>query len=108
LVTGSARRVGKEIALELARQGMHQIVHYGSSEDEANQTAEEIRALGVKAITARADVRNPDEIAALFEQIRAEYGRLDLLVNSASIFIRGSLPDISLEDWQRVLDVNDH
>lgn len=106
LVTGSAKRIGKTIALELARQGMHQVIHYRKSEHEANQTAEEVRALGVKAVVARADQSDPADVNGLFEAIRSHFGRLDLLVNSASEFGRGSFLDLTLEAWQHTLDVN--
>ena len=106
LVTGSARRIGKTIALELARQGMHQVVHYRDSEREANETAGEIRALGVQAFIVKADLSNPTEINALFDEIRTYYGRLDLLVNNASVFAQGNILDLSLEAWRHTLDIN--
>lgn len=106
LVTGSARRVGKAIALELARQGMHLVVHHGSSHAEAEATAGEIRALGVRALVVRADLRDPAAISRIFEVIRGEYGRLDLLVNSASNFKAASLLDVTLDEWHEVLDTN--
>ncbi len=106
LVTGSARRVGKAIALELARQGMRQIVHHSSSDQEAAETAAEIKALGVDAIIVKADQTIPGDVQRLFDTIRQHYGRLDVLVNSASIFHRASIIDLSLEEWQNVLDTN--
>jgi len=106
LVTGSARRVGKAIALELARQGMRQVVHHSSSDEEAAQTAAEIRALGVDAIIVKADHTQPDEVQRMFETIRQHYGRLDVLVNSASIFQPAAILDLSVEEWHHVLDVN--
>src|SRR5690348_12887759 len=80
LVTGSARRVGKAIALELAKNGVHQVIHHSSSDQEAESTASEIRALGVEAIIAKADLRQPAEVNHLFQQIKQHYGRLDILV----------------------------
>jgi NAD(P)-dependent dehydrogenase (short-subunit alcohol dehydrogenase family) len=106
LVTGSARRVGKAIALELARQGMHQVVHHKASDQEADETAAEIRALGVEAIVVKADQSQPADVQHLFDAIRAHYRRLDLLVNSASIFNRGDILDITYEEWQNALGVN--
>jgi NAD(P)-dependent dehydrogenase (short-subunit alcohol dehydrogenase family) len=106
LVTGSARRVGRAIALELARQGMHQVVHYSTSEHEAEATADEIRALAVKAITIQADHSQPADVQRLFEMVHQQFGRLDLLVNSASIFKPAHVMEISLEEWQHVMDVN--
>lgn len=108
LVTGSARRVGRAIALALAHEGMHLCIHYAtaSSADEAESVAELIRAEGVRAITVQADQSKPAEVDRLFDRIRQEYGRLDLLVNSASLFFKGDLLSVSYEDWQRVMDIN--
>jgi NAD(P)-dependent dehydrogenase (short-subunit alcohol dehydrogenase family) len=106
LVTGSARRVGKTIALELARQGMNQVIHHAHSETEAADTADQVRALGVSALVAKADLRQPDAIQRLFDTIRQQFGRLDLLVNSAATFQAAPILDISLEEWRSVLDVN--
>jgi pteridine reductase len=106
LVTGSARRVGKAIAIALAREGAHLIVHYGRSEDEARQTAEEIAGLGVEAFPVQADLGDPDQIVALFEAAGGRFGRLDVLVNSAASFEKRDFDAITLDDWERVLAVN--
>jgi len=108
LVTGSARRVGRHIALRLAACGMHVVVHYGnpSSAPDAETAAAEIAAHGVQTRIIRADLGDPEQIAALFEQIQAHFGRLDLLVNNAAIFPRQRLMEASLADWQSVLAIN--
>jgi NAD(P)-dependent dehydrogenase (short-subunit alcohol dehydrogenase family) len=106
LVTGSARRVGKAIALELARQGMNLVVHHSASDREADETAAEIRSLGVDAIIVRADQSQPADVQRLFDATRAHYGRLDLLVNNASIFKAGNIVDLPFDEWQTVLGVN--
>ncbi len=106
LVTGSARRVGQAIALELARQGMIQVIHHGHSDAEADETARMIRDLGVQAMIVKADLSQPAEIQRLFESIRQQFGRLDVLVNSASNFKNGNILDVSLDEWRSVLDVN--
>jgi NAD(P)-dependent dehydrogenase (short-subunit alcohol dehydrogenase family) len=106
LVTGGARRVGRAIALGFAAQGAHIILHHGSSDDAAAQTASDIRALGVEAHVVKADLRQYDAIAACFEQVRQIYGRLDVLVNSASNFEQGSFLDVTPESWKMAVDVN--
>jgi pteridine reductase len=106
LVTGSARRVGKAIALELARHGVHQVIHHSNSDQEAESTASEIRALGVEAISVKADQRQSAEVDRLFQTIKQHYGRLDILVNSASVFRKASILEMSVEEWQLVLDIN--
>lgn len=108
LVTGSARRVGRYIALKLAACGMHMVVHYGnpSSAPEAETAAAEMAAHGVQVKIIRADLSDPEQIAALFAQVQKHFGRLDLLVNNAAIFPRQTLMDASLADWQNVLAIN--
>ncbi len=108
LVTGSARRVGRHIALRLAACGMHVVVHYGSpaSAPEAESAAAQIAAHGVQAQIVRADLGDPAQIAMLFEQIQARFGRLDLLVNNAAIFPRQTLMAASLAEWHNTLMIN--
>lgn len=106
LVTGSARRVGKEIALELARQGMHLVIHHSRSEAEAQAVADEVEALGSQSLIVRADLSQPAEVERLFTEIQARYGRLDVLVNSAANFLRGAIRDLSLDEWHEALTVN--
>lgn len=106
LVTGSARRVGKAIALDLAHQGMSLIVHHNRSVEDAAATAAEIRALGVDVIICQADQSQPDDIKGMFDQIRQHYGRIDLLVNNAANFEAGAILDMTFDDWHRSLSVN--
>jgi NAD(P)-dependent dehydrogenase (short-subunit alcohol dehydrogenase family) len=107
VVTGSAHRVGKAIALELARRGAHILVHYNSADDHnARSTVQEIKSLGVDAYSVQADISKPDGVEALFGAVREYFKRLDILVNSASVFHKGTLMDVTLETWQRSLDVN--
>ncbi len=108
LVTGSARRVGRHIALKLAACGMNLIIHYGSpsSAADAESAAADCRALGVSAHIIRADLGDEGQIAALFEQTQARYGQLDLLVNNAALFPRKDLLSVSLAEWQAVLAIN--
>ncbi len=106
LVTGAAHRVGKAIALALAREGASIVVHYGSSAGPAQDTAREIEALGVRAIPVQADLSDPAQIDALFDAVAGAFGRLDVLVNSAASFVRQPFDDITLDDWKDVLQVN--
>jgi pteridine reductase len=106
LVTGAGRRVGRAIALGLAGYGASIVVHYRSSEAEARQTVADIRALGVRAESFRADLGQPEDIAALFEGVMRSFGRIDVLVNSASTFHAGDVLDVTVEDWDRVMNVN--
>lgn len=106
LVTGSAHRIGKTIALALAADGAHIVVHYFGAEEAAQDTVREIKSFGVDAISVRADQSEPEQVAALFEAIDAHFGRLDILVNSANMFQKTDFLELSYEDWQRVINVN--
>jgi NAD(P)-dependent dehydrogenase (short-subunit alcohol dehydrogenase family) len=86
LVTGAAKRLGREIALQFARQGWDVAVHYGRSDQEAAQTVEEIRGLGVRAEAFQADLANEGGVKNLFLAVTKSFPNLDCLVNSASIF----------------------
>jgi 3-oxoacyl-[acyl-carrier protein] reductase len=105
-VTGSARRVGRAIALEFARQGANLVIHHNSSDADAERAATEAKTLGVDAIIVKADQSKPNEIKKMFGAIRAHYGRLDIFVNSAASFKKGNLVDISFDEWQSVLGTN--
>ncbi len=107
LITGSARRVGRAIALELARRGVHILVHYNSSADEAvRETLHDIKSHGVDAFSVQANISTADGVAHVFDRVKSQFRRLNILVNSASVFHQNELMDITLEDWQRSLDVN--
>ena len=106
IVTGGAHRVGKAIALALAREGAHVAVHYGTSEAAARDTVAEIESLGVRAIAVQADLHDPAQIDALFRAVDEEFGRLDVLVNSAASFVKQPFDEIGLDDWKDVLQVN--
>ncbi|ANJ00572.1 short chain dehydrogenase [Polynucleobacter wuianus] len=86
LVTGAAKRLGREIALQFARQGWDVAVHYGRSEKEAQETVSQIEALGVKGEAFQADLADERAAQNLFSQVSKQFVNLHCLVNSASIF----------------------
>ena len=107
LVTGSAHRVGRAIALELARVGVNIMVHYHSSEPEqVRDTLHDIKSLGVDAFEVQADISTPDGIHTVMSAVESEFGRLDILVNSASVFPKGDLIDVTLDSWELAMSVN--
>jgi pteridine reductase len=105
LVTGAAQRVGREIALALAKHGAHVAVHHRSSRDAARETVREIRATGVRAATVAGDLAKPAVPGRLVERTVRTLGRLDILVNCASVFEATPWPPAD-EDWAKHLDVN--
>jgi pteridine reductase len=106
LVTGGAARLGRAIALGLAARGADLALHYNTSEDAANRTAEAIRALGRRCVLIGADLRQPDSAGKLFDTAGAMYGRTDILINSAAVFARGTLEKTSPDLWDKTLAVN--
>lgn len=106
LVTGASRRVGRAIALDLARGGHDVVIHYRATTNEASEVATACAASGVRAVPIPADLTRPDEVAALFRRTDAEFGRLDVLVNSAAVFRRTPAWDLDLDDLDLHLETN--
>lgn len=106
LVTGGAVRVGRALSLGLADEGWDVAVGYHTSEAPAREVAEQVEAAGRRALLCPGDVSDPGDVRAIADRIRAELGRLDLLVNNASTFFRGRLAAISEEEWDRTMGVN--
>jgi 3-oxoacyl-[acyl-carrier protein] reductase/pteridine reductase len=106
LVTGAAKRIGRAIALELARAGADVGITYLNSQSEAEETATAIRGFGVRAFAARADLTQPEEIRAAVAAISDEFGGLDLLVNNAGYFESVVLEEITAEQWDHMFATN--
>ena len=106
LVTGASRGIGKAIAIELARQGADVIVNYLRDEQEALKVVEEIKNLGRKSIAVKADVSDFDEVSRMFEVIKKEFDKLNILVNNAGITKDRSLRRMTNEEWNKVIDTN--
>src|SRR5579871_6589221 len=106
LVTGSARRVGRAILLGFAAQGANVVVHHSNSPEDAEATAADARKLGVEALIVQGDYANHDDVVRNFRQIQAHYGRIDVLVNSASVFQSVDLLDVTPDEWNLSMDIN--
>jgi len=106
LITGGGSGIGEASALALARAGWS-LALCGRRLDRVEGVAAAVRALGVEAIVAQADVGDPDEVARLFETVKDRYGRLDLLFNNAGVAAAGKkLEDLTPQAWRRVVDTN--
>jgi 3-oxoacyl-[acyl-carrier protein] reductase len=108
LVTGSSRGLGKAIALELGKAGQKVVVNYVSdgSKSSADETCEEIKAVGGDAIAVQCDTSDPKAIKGMFKEIVDAYGTCDVLVNNAGITKDTLVMRMKPEQWQSVIDVN--
>jgi NAD(P)-dependent dehydrogenase (short-subunit alcohol dehydrogenase family) len=106
LVTGAARRLGRAMALALARAGFDVGVHYQSSAAEAEETCAAIRATGRRAAALRADLRLEAETAALLGRTRAALGPVGVLVNNASVFERDAWDSTTRKTWDAHMEPN--
>ncbi|UCG17386.1 MAG: SDR family oxidoreductase [Phycisphaerales bacterium] len=106
LVTGGARRVGRAIALELAGAGCDIALHFRRSQDDARATADDVAALGRRAELIQADFADPDAPRKVIESAVGAFGRLDVLVNNASVFDRMRIDEFDLQAWERTMRVN--
>ena len=106
LVTGGAVRVGRAIALALADTGAHIAVNYNTSADAAVATAAEIEARGRQALIHQADVSQAQQVQALVDAAVSRFGRLDVLVNSASLWRRTPWDELDEAAWDQLLDID--
>jgi NAD(P)-dependent dehydrogenase (short-subunit alcohol dehydrogenase family) len=106
LVTGGAKRLGRAIALGLAEAGFDVAVHYAGSAAEAAGTADEIRAMGRRAVTLQAELGREAEVTGLVPAAAEALGPIGVLVNNASTFERDEWRDVTRESWDRHLEPN--
>jgi len=105
IITGG-KRIGQVVARRLAARGMDLVLSYRGSKDEADRTVADVTAAGRRATTIVADVGRPADCAAIVEHAVASFGRLDVLVNMASIYRSVPLDGLTPEYWQADLDIN--
>lgn len=105
IVTGGGTGIGKGIARGLATEGAKTVIA-GRRIKELNKTAEEMNALGCTVVPFRADVREEDQVSALFAYTMDLFNRLDILVNNAGVFDNAPLDEFSVEAWDRVISTN--
>lgn len=109
VITGGGTGVGRATALELARRGCAVLINYSRSKEDAEQTAADASALGVRAIAVQADVADDAACRRMIDTAVREFGRLDILVNNAGVtsFIKhDNLEGVGLEDWNRIFSTN--
>lgn len=106
IVTGASRGIGREIALELARQGADVVVNYSGSEDRANQVVEEIKALGRNSFAFQCNVSNSESVASMVKETIDVFGKIDILVNNAGITRDNLLMRMKEDEWDDVININ--
>jgi 3-oxoacyl-[acyl-carrier protein] reductase/pteridine reductase len=106
LVTGAAKRIGRSIALRLAKEGADVVVNYATSKAEAEELTSEIQSLGRRAIALQADVSRRAEVHRMLAAAEKEFGRLDILVNNAGMFFAAKFEELTDEQWDRIMDAN--
>ena len=104
LVTGSAKRVGRELLLSIAACGADVAVHYNESSDAAEKTAEDAREYGVEATTVQGDVTDPDAVDAMFDAAETALGTIDILVNNVGNFDARHWEDIEWSAWRDTVE----
>jgi NAD(P)-dependent dehydrogenase (short-subunit alcohol dehydrogenase family) len=105
LVTG-ARHFGGVLAEALAKRGAHVALSYARSRDEAESAATRVRAVGSRAETFRADLSDPLACVALVDRVAETFGRLDVLINMASVYVLKPFDELTPADWSAPLDVD--
>jgi glucose 1-dehydrogenase len=106
IVTGSSSGIGAGIALSLAADGAKVVVNYTSTVDGAKKVVDEITGNGGSAIAVRADVSKEADVTAMFRQAIDAFGTVDILVNNAGLQQDAAFVDMTLAQWQRVIDIN--
>jgi glucose 1-dehydrogenase len=106
LVTGASSGIGEGIARGLAEAGAAVAVNYVSGEDRAQKLVDDIRAAGGRAIAVKADVSNEEQVIAMFRKAIDEFGSIDILVNNAGLQDDAPLHEMTLAQWQKVINVN--
>ena len=106
IVTGAESGIGKAIAIQMAGEGANVVINYIADADEAQKVADVAKKAGGKAIIVEADVSKEDQVIKMFGKTIETFGRLDILVNNAGIQQDAAFDEMTLEEWQKVIDVN--
>jgi pteridine reductase len=106
LVTGAGKRLGRSVALRLAEEGAGIAVHYRKSVQEAQEVVDTIKGGGGRAVAIPAELTSVDDIRRMMQTVAHEFGRLDILINSAANFLPASIVSTTEEVWDASLDTN--
>ncbi len=106
LVTGASRGIGRAAAERLAADGFDIVINYLRTREGAEEVARRVRELGRKALVLQADVASADQVGSMVSQALEHFGNIDVLVNNAGQYWRATLDQLTLEQWNRTLEVN--
>jgi len=106
IVTGASRGIGKEIAVQLAKNGAKVVVNYSNNSKEAKETVDTITKNNGSAIAIKADVSRKTDVTELFDKTISTYGKVDVLVNNAGVMISKQLKDNTEDDFSKQFDIN--
>ncbi|MER0442353.1 SDR family oxidoreductase [Emticicia sp. W12TSBA100-4] len=106
LVTGASSGIGEGVAVALGEAGANVVVNYGSNQASANAVVEKIKSFGSNAIAIQADVSKEEQVQAMFQQAIETFGTVDILVNNAGLQQDAKFDEMTLAQWQKVIDIN--
>lgn len=106
LVTGASKGIGFETALKYAKEGYDVVINYNNSMREALTLENKVRSFGVNAMVIKCDISNEKEVIDMIEQVKKEFGRIDVLVNNAGIAIDTTFEDKTVDNFRKTLDIN--
>jgi 3-oxoacyl-[acyl-carrier protein] reductase len=106
IVTGASKGIGASIAEKMAEEGAAVVVNYSTSKEGADRVVQAIKQKGGNAIAAQANMANPKDIQRLFEETRAAFGKLDILINNAGIYEFSPIEEVTPEQFHKLFDIN--
>ena len=106
IVTGASGGIGRAVAVRLAQEGMAVAVHYAGNRSRAQETVDEVANAGGRAIVVAADVADENEVTAMFDRVEAEFGGVDVVVNTAGVMLVAPLIDLDFDDFDRMHRTN--
>ncbi|KYK32306.1 MAG: beta-ketoacyl-ACP reductase, partial [Theionarchaea archaeon DG-70-1] len=106
VVTGSSRGIGRGCAVTLAKYGADIVVNYVESREKAENVVTEIEDLGRRSFAVKADISKEKEVKSMIKKTINKFGRIDILVNNAGIHQHLKTWELSLKDWERVININ--
>ncbi len=106
MVTGASKGLGAAIAIGLGKAGADVLVNFFSDEEGARRVADEITGNGSKAVVHKSDVAKEVDVLGMFDHMSDQFGRIDILVANSGIQLNAPIDEMTIEQWQRVIDVN--